>query len=491
MSWHPLSCQRWILLSCCLLVTGCISLAPDYARPEAPIPAAIGTIVGRNQVAGEFHATTINWRQVFDDPRLQQVIDSALEHNRNLRIALLNIDKARAQYSIQRAGSLPAINAKGSHSTSRSSAAASLSGQPGIARTYSADIGISSWELDLFGRIHSLNAEALEIYLATEQSQHATRLSLMAEVADAWLMIGAYRARLDLAEQTLKNQQQSFKLTEYQHQRGLASGLDLAQAQTSIQSARVDVASFSTALNRARNALDLVVGAPVPEILLPASLGNAYSKGAITLLNLPEVIDSTALLQRPDVLAAEYQLRAATADIGAARAAFFPSISLTASAGQSSTQLSALFNGANRTWSFIPSINLPIFRGGALKAQLDVAKITQHIQIAQYEKTIQTAFREVADALAERQNLQEQLDAQDALVATTQHSYRLAEARYRNGVTSFLEVLDSQRSMYTAQQNLISLRMTEASNRILLFKTLGGATQADVMPNAPLEHAEQ
>lgn len=335
-------------------------------------------------------------------------------------------------------------------------------------------MGVSSWELDLFGRIRSLKNEALESYLASEQTQRSTRLSLVAEVANDWLTVAADQQRLALAHQTLDSQRKTLRLTELQHDNGIVSGLDLAQIQTSVESARADVANYTTQLAQSRNALNLVVGMSVPVALLPAS--DAIETG-VALAPLPAQLESRVLLQRPDVLSAEHTLKAANADIGAARAAFFPTISLTANAGRGSDALSSLFDG-DHTWSFSPSVSMPIFRAGALKAELDVAMLQKDITIAQYELAIQTAFSEVADALAERMQLEERMHAQQAMVDAAQRSFSLSDARYRNGVDSYLVALDAQRTLYSAQQTLISLRLTEASNRVTLYKVLGGGADA-------------
>ncbi|WP_369938600.1 efflux transporter outer membrane subunit [Xanthomonas tesorieronis] len=463
-----------LALACAGVLAGCASMAPSYARPDAPVPATFADS-GSGTAGDVADVATLDWRQVFLDRRLQQVIAQALDNNRDLRVAVLNIDKARAQYRIQRADLFPSVDVSGSQSASRSSASASASGRSEVARTYVADVGVSSWELDLFGRIRSLKDEALETYLATAQTQRSTRMSLVAEVAADWLTVAADQQRLALAQQTLASQRQTLKLTEAQHQQGTVSGLDLAQVQTSVESARADVASYTTQLATSRNALDLVVGAPVAAEMLPQA--NALESG-VALAPLPSPLPSRVLLQRPDVLYAEHTLKSANADIGAARAAFFPTISLTASTGRSSTALSSLFDAGNRTWSFVPSISVPIFRAGALKAELDQAKISRDINVADYEQAIQTAFSEVADALATRAQLDERMDAQRALVDVTQRSYSLADARYRNGVDSYLDALDSQRSLYSAQQDLITLRLTEASNRVTLYKVLGGGADA-------------
>ncbi|MEQ4575800.1 MAG: efflux transporter outer membrane subunit [Gammaproteobacteria bacterium] len=469
----PVRFSRLALASACAVaLAGCASMAPRYERPATPVPAQF-----RDAPAGDSAADAVaalDWRQVFLDERLQKVIALALDNNRDLRVAVLNIEKARAEYRIQRADLLPSVDASGSYTSQRSTG--SSTGTSQVSRSASAEVGFSSWELDLFGRIRSLKNEALETYLATEQTQRDTRLSLVAEVATDWLAVAADQQLLALARQTLESQRKTLELTERKHEQGVVSGVDLASVQSSVESARADVASYSTALAQARNALELVVGASLPDELLPDPAAGA---DAVALAPLPAELSSTVLLQRPDVLYAEHTLRAANADVGAARAAFFPTISLTASAGRSSDQLSDLFKGAgSRTWSFVPIISIPIFHAGALKAELDKARISKNIYVADYEKAIQSAFSEVADALAERAHVDEQLDAQRAYVDATRRSYELSDARYRYGVDSYLDALTSQRSYYSAQQDLISLRLTEASNRVTLYKVLGGGADA-------------
>jgi len=462
-----------------VLLAGCVSMAPRYERPEAPVAEhwrdAVAMRQDKSTVMTAQPVAAIDWQAFFQDERLRQVISLALGNNRDLRIAMLNIEKARAQYRIQRAELLPSVTAGGSQSASRTPASLSATGESTVSRQYSADVGFSSYELDLFGRIRSLKNEALETYLATAETQRSTRLSLIAEVAGDWLTLAADKQLLALAQQTLKSQQETLRLTEYRHAQGVVSGLDLAQVRTSVESARADVAGYTSQVEQDRNALELVVGASVPESLLPTEKPD----DPVTLAQIPAELNSSVLLQRPDVLSSEHSLKAANADIGAARAAFFPTISLTASTGRSSDQLSNLFDGANRSWSFMPSISLPIFNAGSLRASLQVSKVEREIAVAEYEKSIQTAFREVADALTVRANLQEQLDAQQALVDATSRSYTLADARYRNGVDSYLDALDSQRALYSAQQSLISLRLTERSNRVTLYKVLGGGVSTD------------
>lgn len=463
---------KLIPLVCALALSGCVSMAPDYERPASPVPTQF-----RGATAGVADATPVadlDWRKIFLDARLQKVIGTALENNRDLRVAVLNIEKARATYRIQRSDLFPSVQASGSYNAARTSAASTGTGSSQVGRSVSAEVGFSSWELDLFGRIRSLTDEALETYLATEQTQRSTRMSLVAEVAGDWLTIAAYQEQLALAKETLESQRATLRLTESKHALGIASGVDLSEVQGSVESARADVASYTTSLEQARNALDLVVGSPVGDDLLPVPSDNE----AVALAPLPANLSSDVLLQRPDVLYAEHTLKAANADIGAARAAFFPTISLTASTGRSSDALSSLFDAGTRTWSFAPSISIPIFNAGSLRASLDSAKIQKEVTVAEYEKAIQTAFSEVADALVARNNIDEQLDAQRAQVAANQRSYTLADALYRNGVDSYLETLVSQRTLYSAQQTLITLQLSEAINRVTLYKVLGGGADA-------------
>ncbi|WP_295942630.1 efflux transporter outer membrane subunit [uncultured Xanthomonas sp.] len=464
-----------------LALSGC-TLAPTYVRPAAPVPADLAA-VDAAPAAGVATDTLAmpDWQQVFLDPRLRQTIALALQNNRDLRVAVLSIDKARAQYRIQRAAQLPSFDANASMSRSRTSAASNDDGIPEVSTSDTLQVGLSSWQLDLFGQLRSLKQEALQNWLSSAENQRNVRLSLVAQVAAAWLTVGADQAQLELAQQTLDSQAQTLQLTERRHSIGSASGLDLAQQQTSVESARVAVASAATQLAQARDALQLLVGAPVDAALLPTAQA---MQGSVALAPLPAHLSSTVLLQRPDVLAAEHSLQAANADIGAARAAFFPSLSLTASTGRSSDALSTLFSAGSRTWSFVPSITAPIFHAGALKASLDASKLGKDIAVAQYEKAIQSAFAEVADALATRDHLQAQLTAQQALVDASQRSYTLADARYRAGLDGHLPVLDAQRSLFAAQQALIALRLQDASNRVTLYQVLGGGADAQAPAQA-------
>ncbi|SDZ69709.1 outer membrane protein, multidrug efflux system [Variovorax sp. YR266] len=452
------------------LLAGCVNLAPVYSRPEAPVPATWPASTGAKEAKDATVSATTGWQSFITDDRLRRTIALALTNNRDLRVAVQNIEKARAQYGVQRAELFPSVSATAGATRARTSAATSSSGESSIGSTYSASLGFSSYELDLFGRVRNLNEAALQSYLSTEATTRSTQISLVAEVASAWLTLAADNERLKLAQDTLASQQRTYALTARMHELGASSALSLAQAQTTVDSARVDVASYTAQVALDRNALDLLAGATVPGDLLPA----ADMATASALVDVPAGLPSTLLQQRPDVLAAEHTLQGSNADIGAARAAFFPTISLTASSGSSSTALSGLFKGGNSTWSFAPSVSLPIFNAGSNRASLDSAKAQREIDLATYEKTVQTAFKEVADALATRGSIGEQIAAQQSLVDATQKSYTLSNALYRSGSYSFLEVLDAQRSLYTAQQTLIGLRLSEQSNRITLYKVMGG-----------------
>lgn len=464
-----------------LVLAGCTTMAPDYERPSAPVGADWPTGPAydvSDQVGTQSDGTIaadIDWQDFITDPKLHTIVRMALNNNRDLRVATLNIERARAQYRIQRADSFPSVGVSGEGSSQRMPADVSPSGQAGISRQYTAGIGTSAYELDLFGRVRSLNDDALQRYLATEESRKAAQLSLVAEVAYVYLTLGANQERLQLAQQTLKSQQQSYGLIRRSHELGVASMLDLRQAQTLVESARVDVARFTSQIAQEKNALVLLVGEQLPDELLP----HEQHDDQVTLTDLSTGLPSDVLLRRPDVLEAERLLQAANANIGAARAAFFPRISLTASAGTTSSALSDLFDGGTGFWSFIPQLHLPIFEGGRNVANLRVSEVDREIAQARYEKAIQTAFREVADSLADRGTLDDQLDAQNALVEASADNKALSDARYQGGIDSYLNVLDAERSLYAAQQDLITLRLAKNSNHVTLYKVLGGGWNDD------------
>ncbi len=470
---HPMTSLRILTLSIATLgLTACASMAPDYERPQAPVlnqwPA--GTA---DQASTEVTpAYQMDWRGYFPDARLQSVIAQALANNRDLRIAALNIEAARAQYRIQRADRFPEITGNASQTVARTPGDLSSSGEPVISRRYEVGLG-AAWEVDFFGRIKSLQDQALENYLATEEARRATQVSLVAEVANAWLTLAADRALLDLAQRTFDAQTKSLELTQKSFDLGAASGLDLSQLKTTTARARADLAAQQAQVIKDRNALNLLVGNPVDAMLLPASLADV----SLPVAELPAGVPSEVLVRRPDVLQAERQLRAANASIGAARAAFFPTISLTGNYGTASASLDGLFESGSRAWSFVPSIRLPIFNAGALRASLDVAEIKKDINIATYERTIQTAFSEVADALADRATINERVAAVSELVDASRKTFTLSDARYKNGIDSFLTQLDAQRTLYSAEQELIAVRLVEASNKVTLYKVMGGGWQ--------------
>ncbi|CAI8864420.1 multidrug efflux system outer membrane protein [Pseudomonas frederiksbergensis] len=454
---------HWPLLAALVLLSGCVNLAPQYQRPEAPVA---GQWLPSTSVASGDAAADIHWQQFFTDSRLARLQTLALTNNRDLRLASLNIEKAQAQYRIQRAAAFPTIDAgvSGTHSRTSSSGTASTSHE------YSAQLGLSSYELDVFGRVQNLQDEALEDYLALTETRRSTQISLVAEVATAWLTLAADNERLQLAQETLRSQQATYELNQRSHALGGSSGLALAQAQTTVESARGDVAVYASQILQDRNALRLLVGSDIPDELLPG----ASLQSVALLVQVPDELPSSLLQRRPDVLAAEHTLKSANMDIGAARAAFFPSISLTANAGSASSALSGLFKSGSGAWTFAPSVSLPIFDAGSNRATLDAAKVEREIQVQTYQQTLQTAFKEVADALAVRSTLDQRLTAQQALTDASRKSFELADALYRGGSQSYLEALDAQRSWYSAQQDLITLRLAEQSNRVTLYKVMGG-----------------
>jgi multidrug efflux system outer membrane protein len=470
-----------------LVLSGC-SLIPDYQQPPAPIASQWpqGHAYAPTEAA-DSAAAEQGWRQFFRDPALQQLIESALLNNRDLRVAALNIEAYRAQYRIQRADLLPALSADGSGSRQRLPADVAPTGSAGISSQYSATLGVSAYELDLFGRVRSLSQQALETYLSSEEARRSTQISLVASVATAYLTWQADQALLQLTEDTLGAYEESYQLTLRSSEIGVASALDLSQSRTSVEAARVKLAQYQRLVAQDRNGLALLLGSGLPE-----DLPTSQPLDAELLSQVPAGLPSDLLQRRPDILEAEHLLKAANANIGAARAAFFPSISLTANAGSVSPDLSGLFGGGSGTWLFQPQISLPIFNAGSLRASLDYSKIQKDIGVARYEKSIQTAFQEVADGLAARQTYQRQLQAQRDLVEANQDYYRLAERRYRIGIDSNLTFLDAQRSLFSAQQALISDRLAQLTSEVNLYKALGGgwrerSDQAARVPQAPAE----
>ena len=443
------------------LLAGCANLAPDYARPQLPVPLAIDESSDRVS-PGELP----EWHKVILDARLRKSIELTLMNNRDLRIAALNIEKARAEYQIDSAALVPAVTGSFGGNASFS--------QGTTTRKYSAGLGITAYEIDFFGRLNNLKDAALQTFLATEATQRSVRAALIAETTTAWLTLAANQNLLKLAQDTLESRIKTLELTRKQQELGGSSRLSVAQAQAVTEAARGDVASYTTQIAQARNALMLLAGTTLPADALPPAQQGPEAE-TVALIDVPAGLSSEVLLRRPDILSAEHTLLGTYANIGAARAAFFPSISLTTSGGTASSSLNGLFEAGTRVWTFVPTLTLPIFNAGKLKASLSVAEVSRDIQVATYEKTVQTAFQEVADALAVRQTLTERMAAQQAERDAYATSLYLATERYRSGADSYLTVLDSQRSLYTAQKSLISLQLTEQSNRMTLFKALGGA----------------
>jgi len=458
-------------------LAGC-SLAPTYERPAAPAPAGWPTgpsYKADTAAADAKPVADIAWRDFFADAHLRQVLELALANNRDLRVSILNIEKARATYGIERAALIPTLSASGGQTATRIPRNASPNDEASITRQYTANLGVSSYELDLFGRVRSLSDSALEQYLGTEEARRAQQISLVSSVASAYLNLVADQQRLLVAQDTLKSQQASYDLAVHRFDAGAASGLDKYNAQTSVESARSDVAVYTSQVALDQNALTLLVGSTVPAELLPQG---EFGQVA-TLTDIPSGVPSDVLQRRPDVLEAERTLRAANANIGAARAAFFPRISLTATAGSLSSNLSGLFKAGSGSWSFIPQINLPIFDGGVNRANLDIAKVQREISVAQYEKAIQVAFREVSDALAQRGTIDERLQSQQALVEASSKSYSIYDARYKQGADTYLNALVAQRALYSAQQSLITARLAKATNLVTLYQVLGGGWQPE------------
>jgi multidrug efflux system outer membrane protein len=456
-----------------VFLSGC-TMIPKYTRPEAPIPSDWPSGPAYKETPSMQNAplaVDLQWREFFTDERLQEIIEMALENNRDLRAAALNVERARALYRIQRAELLPTVDAVGSGTKERVPSMISGSGRSVTVETveqYRASLGITSWEIDFFGRIRSLEKRALEEYFATEQARRSAQILLVSEVANAYLTLAADRENLNLARSTLKSQQASYNLIRRRHEVGLVPELDVRQVQTRVDAARVDVARFTGLAANDENGLNLLVGSPVPADLLPEVLSVVKPPQDVS-----PGMSSEVLLARPDILQAENLLKAANANIGAARAAFFPRISLTTAIGTASGDLSGLFKSGSLAWNFSPLIVMPIFDARTWSA-LSATKVEREIVLAQYEGAIQAAFRDVADALARRGTLGDQMEAQRSLVEATTETYRLSNARYVKGIDIYLNVLDAQRSLYSAQQGLIFIRLAKLANQVRLYAVLGG-----------------
>jgi multidrug efflux system outer membrane protein len=459
-----------IALAAALALSGC-TLMPKYERPPLPVPDAFPALAGAIVDSTGSAATAPGWQDYFPDARLRAVIERALAENRDLRIAALNVEEAAALLRIQRGKLSPAIGVQAAGQVTRMPERMTSSGNAETVEQYSVEVGFLSWEIDLFGRLRSLKARALEQYLATEQAQRAVRTSLVAAVASSWLRLAADTERLRLAEATIAAQTATRDLVKASRDAGVASDLDLSQVESQVETARASRAEFAGAVGVDRHALELLVGSPLPDEVLPPGLSE--------LADLPVLaaeLPSEVLLARPDILAAEHRLRAANANIGAARAAFFPSISLTAAVGTLSPDLSHLFASGTDSWRYAPVVQTPIFAGGGLRANLKATQVERQIAVATYEKAIQSAFAEVADALTLRATLLEEREAWDRLLASLEQTLRLSEARYQAGLDGYLGVLVAQRSLYVSQQTGVALRLAEKANRVALYKALGGGS---------------
>ena len=465
-----MSIKTFSLSAIALLVLSGCQLAPEQKDLALPVSDAYAS--GTEQSA----AQQLNWQQFFNDEKLQTLITQSLEHNKDMQIAVLNVQRVRGLYQIEDSALYPSLDLNASGTRQRLPADLSGTGDAAISSQYSATVGITSYELDIWGKVRNQSKQALQNLYSTELSQYSTQVSLVAELANAWLNYAADQQLLKLAQDTLTSQQESLSLTQKSFDLGAASKITLEQLRSTVATAKVDIATYKRLLQRDKNALDLLVGKPVASDLLP-------SKSLDSLLSLPAIpvgLPSDLLTQRPDIKAAEHLLLAANANIGIARAAFYPSISLTANAGTASSDLSDLFDAGSGTWSFVPSVSLPIFNMGRNQARLDVAQADQEIALVTYQQKIQQAFREVSDALADRQGYQEQLDALDMLLKSRQSTFDLSQARYDNGADSYLQVLDAQRTWYSAQQQNIVGQQALLASKISLYKVVGGGWDQNV-----------
>ncbi len=464
---------RMVTLLVASSLTAC-SMAPTYVRPETPVPPSwpVGDAYLRNSEAA---LPAVRYQDIFRDPRLQALVSQAIANNRDLRVAAANIAAARGQFKIQRAEIFPEVDAN-SGATFRGG-----QGATGAKTSYNASVGITAFELDLFGRIRSETDASLNRYFATEAAARSVRLTMIGDIADAWLDYASDKSLLKIAQDTAASAQKSVDLTKKRLDGGIAPRTDLRQAELILDTAKSDVAAQTTALAQDVNALQLLVGAPID----PANLPNSIDEAGATLAELPAGLDSAILLRRPDVVEAEYQLRAANAEIGAARAALFPKITLTGLVGFVSNALGALFAGGAFNWQAGGAASYPIFRAGAGKANVEVSKAQRDAAVATYEKTIQTAFREVADALARRGTITDQLGATRNLRDAAADNYKLSDMRYRGGIDSYLQSLDAQRSLYSAERTLITTQLTRASNLVTLYRVLGGDSLVEATKAGP------
>lgn len=455
------------VLAAVLTLSACASYQPGELRSELPAGTVPTQLQG--QGTGSSEQSELAWREIVTDPRLVKLVEQALASNLDLRLAALNIDAARAAYRITDAALLPTVKASGTTTRARSSEAIGT----GVATTqHSVSLGVASWEIDLWGRLGDLKSAALATYLGKQETRASVQTTLVTETVQAWLTLSADRQLVRLAQDTLRGRQETLTITQRKQGLGAASVLDVATAQASVETARADLASAQTQVDQDRNALRVLLGSEPDAALLP---GDAEPSDVAQLPAVPGDLSSTVLLRRPDVRAAERSLQAQEANVAAARAALFPTISLTSSVGQASTSLDNLLQAGQRTWSIAPSISLPIFDGGAARSQLESARVNQKIALTSYQKTLQTAFQETSNALAVRQRLDERLAAQTTQVEAYQTVLNLTEKQRELGAASAQTVLTAQLNLYSAQKTLISLKLTEQANRLTLYKVLGGA----------------
>ena len=453
-----------------IFMAGC-SLAPTYSKPDAPIPEnwPEGDAYRQTAVSPDAPiASDLKWETFFTDPRLKRIIQIALDQNRDQRLALLNVEKAIALYGIQKAELYPSLNAAASMGSQWYPADLTSSGVATTMEEYRVNIGVAAWEIDFFGRIRSLKDSALETYLASDEARRSTQILLIAATASAYLNLSADRENLNLARTTLQSQQDIYRIINRRYQVGIATEVDVKRAQTQVDTARGDIARFTQQIALDENALSLLLGSPAPADVLSANLSDILWPRVVS-----SGLSSEILLNRPDILAAEHRLKGANANIGAARAALFPRIILTTGAGTASSELGGLFGSGSGTWNFAPVIVMPIF-DARLWSAYDAANIERAITLTQYEKAIQTAFKEVADALAINGTVGDQLSAQQSLVNAVEIIYRRSQARYLKGIDSYLSVLDAQRNLYSARQGLVALRLAKATNEVKLYAVLGG-----------------
>jgi multidrug efflux system outer membrane protein len=452
-------------------LAACSTMEPAYQRPDAPVSPGFPTGAAYKDGANPNSppAAETGWRNFMTDARLQRLVEIALANNRDLRIAALNVREAQAQYRIQRAALLPSVSGFAQNSGTRTPGSLNPSGRTEVRHDYEAGVA-AAWELDFFGRLRSLSDVQLQQYFATGYARQAAEILLVSQVADQYLTMLAFDEQLEVTRQTLVSAQEAYKIVKLQFDTGTAPELALQQSQSVLEQANANLAAQIRARAQAENALVLLLGQPLPAGLPPVVRLNDQQ----ILADVPAGLPSDLLARRPDILQAEALLRSENANIGAARAAFFPSISLTGSIGTASASLSGLFGAGSLAWSFLPSITVPIFEGGALRANLDLATLQKDVGVAQYEKAIQTAFREVADGLAGRGTFDDQVAAQERFTATQQRSLELSLFRYRNGVDNYLTVLTAQNGLYSAQLALVTARMQRLTNLVDLYRSLGG-----------------